>query len=51
MNDTGIVGRYNRWRRYRRTVRELTGLSNRDLTDLGINRSDIRRVARGAVQQ
>lgn len=31
---------------YQRTVRELTALDNRQLNDLGINRSDIKRVAR-----
>ncbi len=30
---------------YRQTVRELSALSNRDLADLGIARSDISRVA------
>lgn len=46
-NNT-IVNRYRRWRRYRDTVRELSGLSTRELTDLGINRSDIGRLAREA---
>jgi uncharacterized protein YjiS (DUF1127 family) len=32
--------------RYRRTVRELSMLSNRDLYDLGINRADIEFLAR-----
>ena len=31
---------------YNQTVRELNSLSNRDLNDLGIDRSDIRRIAR-----
>jgi uncharacterized protein YjiS (DUF1127 family) len=40
---------YRNWRTYRNTVSELDRLSNRDLSDLGIARSDIRRVARTAV--
>ena len=31
---------------YQRTVRELSSLDNRSLSDLGINRADIKRVAR-----
>ncbi len=34
---------------YRRTVRELSDLSNRDLADLGLHRSEIRRVAHDSV--
>jgi len=37
-----------RWRRYNRTVAELSHLSNRDLADLGLSRSDIPRIAREA---
>jgi uncharacterized protein YjiS (DUF1127 family) len=37
------------WRKYRQTVNELGRMSDRELTDLGIGRSDIRRVARTAV--
>jgi len=37
------------WAAYRRTVRELSDLSNRDLADLGLHRSEIRRVARDSV--
>jgi uncharacterized protein YjiS (DUF1127 family) len=40
---------YKNWRTYRNTVSELDRLSNRDLSDLGISRADIRRVARSAV--
>ncbi|MEZ5872115.1 MAG: DUF1127 domain-containing protein [Nitratireductor sp.] len=43
-----IIGKFNDWRSYRRTVRELSSLSTRELTDLGISRSDIPYVARRA---
>lgn len=39
-----------RWQRYNRTVAELSHLSNRELADLGLSRSDIPRVAREAVK-
>ncbi|MCL6652004.1 hypothetical protein A6R70_06850 [Agrobacterium rubi] len=39
----------NNWRKYRQTVTELGRMSDRELSDLGIGRSDIRRVARTAV--
>ncbi|MEL6586884.1 MAG: DUF1127 domain-containing protein [Pseudomonadota bacterium] len=34
-----------KWRTYRRTLNELSTLSNRDLDDLGLSRSMIRSVA------
>jgi uncharacterized protein YjiS (DUF1127 family) len=43
-----IVGKFKEWRSYRRTVSELSALSNRELADLGISRSDIMFVARKA---
>jgi uncharacterized protein YjiS (DUF1127 family) len=43
-----IVGKFKEWRSYRRTVAELSALSNRELADLGISRSDIMFVARKA---
>lgn len=39
----------NNWRKYRQTVNELGRMTNRELDDLGINRSDIRSVARASV--
>jgi uncharacterized protein YjiS (DUF1127 family) len=44
-----LIRNYRNWRRYRETVSELNRLSNRELSDLGINRSDIPFVARKAV--
>jgi uncharacterized protein YjiS (DUF1127 family) len=41
---------YNNWVKYRQTVTELGRMSNRELGDLGINREDIRKVARQAVR-
>ncbi len=41
-----LISRYQRWRRYRTTVRELENLTSRELQDLGLNRGDIHRVAR-----
>jgi uncharacterized protein YjiS (DUF1127 family) len=42
--------RYSTWKRYNRTVAELSALSNRELADLGIMRTDIQAVARKAVR-
>lgn len=41
--------RFEKYYFYRRTVRELSELSNRELQDLGFSRSEIRRVAKEAV--
>lgn len=38
-----------KWAAYQQTVRELNALDNRQLTDLGITRSDIHFVARKAI--
>ena len=45
-----VTTRIQRWNRYSRTVSELNHLSNRELADLGISRSDISRVAREAAR-
>jgi uncharacterized protein YjiS (DUF1127 family) len=42
--------RISNWKRYNRTVSELSALSNRDLSDLGISRTDIPRLAREATR-
>ena len=44
-----LIRNYRNWRRYRETVSELSRLSNRELQDLGISRSDIPNVARRSV--
>lgn len=46
--NSNLINRYQRWRRYRTTVRELENLTTSELQDLGLNRGDIRRVARQA---
>ncbi len=43
-----IADRWNRYRVYRRTYAELSALSSRELTDLGIGRSTISRLAHEA---
>lgn len=42
---------FQNWRKYRQTVDELGRMSSRELADLGINRSEIRAVARGSVSR
>jgi uncharacterized protein YjiS (DUF1127 family) len=44
-----LIRNYRNWRRYRDTVSELNRLSNRELSDLGFARGDIRDVARKAI--
>lgn len=38
---------FARWRAHRNTIRELSSLSDRELNDIGIARSDIPFVVRG----
>ena len=40
-----IVQIYRQWRRYNDSVRELSRLNDRELSDIGITRGDIPRVA------
>ena len=42
----GIRTTIKKWAAYQQTVRELTALDTRQLSDLGIKRADIQRVAR-----
>ncbi len=44
-----LIRNYRNWRRYRETVSELDRLSNRELADLGMTRSDIPFIARKSV--
>lgn len=44
-----VARSFNTWRKYRQTVTELDRMSSRELQDLGINRADIRSVARASV--
>ena len=43
-----LLSTYRTWRNYRVAVVELSRLSNRSLSDIGMKRGDIRRVARNA---
>jgi uncharacterized protein YjiS (DUF1127 family) len=43
-----LIRNYRNWRRYRQTISELSRLSNRELNDMGISRSDIPSVAKSA---
>ncbi|MDR7034163.1 MULTISPECIES: DUF1127 domain-containing protein [unclassified Mesorhizobium] len=44
-----LIRSFKNWRRYNETVRELSRLNARELNDLGIQRSEIERVARAAL--
>ena len=43
-----LIRNYRNWRRYTQTVRELSRLNSRELSDVGITRAEIEKVARGA---
>jgi len=44
-----IAEKLTAWRRYREAVRELSQLSDRDLSDIGIRRGDIEYIVRRSV--
>jgi uncharacterized protein YjiS (DUF1127 family) len=44
-----VARSFNNWRKYRQTVNELGRMSTRELHDLGIDRAEIRKVARASV--
>lgn len=41
----GVLTRFSMWRNYRRTLQELSGLSSRELDDLGLSRYTLESVA------
>ncbi len=41
----GLVRRYSQYRSYRQTLDELQSLSDRELADLGVHRSQLRSIA------
>jgi uncharacterized protein YjiS (DUF1127 family) len=43
-----VARSFTNWVKFRQTVAELGRMSSRELQDLGIERADIRRVARGS---
>ncbi len=44
-----LGARFDRWRLYRRTLNELSGLTDRELADLGLHRAGLHGVAWHAV--
>lgn len=44
-----LIRNYRGWREYRNTISELKRLTDRELSDLGIHRGDIPKVARQAI--
>ncbi|NDA48638.1 MAG: DUF1127 domain-containing protein, partial [Alphaproteobacteria bacterium] len=46
MTLKSITEKFNAWRRYRTSVRELSQLTDRELRDLGLTRAEIESVAR-----
>jgi uncharacterized protein YjiS (DUF1127 family) len=48
---TGLVRFLTKWKRYNRSLSELSRLGDRELADIGISRSDIPRVAWNAAHK
>jgi uncharacterized protein YjiS (DUF1127 family) len=44
-----ISQKLNEWRRYREALRQLSQMSDHELSDIGISRGNIESVARGSV--
>ena len=44
-----VARSFNNWRKYRQAVTELGRLTGHELQDLGIDRADIRSVARASI--
>jgi uncharacterized protein YjiS (DUF1127 family) len=49
-NKMNMMTSYKNWRNYRNSVAELSGLSNRNLADIGLVRANIHEAARKAAQ-
>jgi uncharacterized protein YjiS (DUF1127 family) len=43
-----VARTFTNWVKFRQTVSELSRMSSRELNDIGIDRADIRRIARGS---
>jgi uncharacterized protein YjiS (DUF1127 family) len=50
-NIMNVVRSFNNWRKFRQTLTELGRMSSRELQDLGIDRGDIRTIARASVDR
>jgi uncharacterized protein YjiS (DUF1127 family) len=46
-----LATRYKKYRLYRETLSGLNALSDRELSDLGLHRSELRRVAKTSAQR
>lgn len=44
-----VARSFSKWRKYRQTCNELARMTDRELTDIGVQRADIARVARAAI--
>jgi uncharacterized protein YjiS (DUF1127 family) len=47
---SSIIRFIQHWKRYGRVVQQLSRLSDRELADVGINRCDIDRIAKGQLR-
>jgi uncharacterized protein YjiS (DUF1127 family) len=43
-----VARSFNTWRKYRQTITELGRMTNRELSDIGIDRADIGSIARAS---
>jgi uncharacterized protein YjiS (DUF1127 family) len=48
---SSIIRFIQHWNRYGRVLQQLSRLSNRELADIGVARSDINRIASGQLRQ
>lgn len=47
--EMNVARTFNNWRKYRQTRNELARMSDRELSDIGVSRADIARIARQAI--